>query len=108
MTEANNRDLSKVRYSGGEASMTSAEISVRSFSELDHRAHLRRAMIASTVGTTIEWYDFLLYGQVTALVFGKLFFPKSDPLVGVLEAFAVFFIGFVCRPIGAAIFGHWC
>jgi MFS family permease len=87
--------------------MTSAENSGRSLSELDHRAHLRRAMIASTVGTTIEWYDFLLYGQVTALVFGKLFFPKSDPLVGVLEAFAVFFIGFLGRPIGAAIFGHW-
>jgi MFS family permease len=106
MPKANNRDL-KARYSGGAASMTSAEISGRSFSEADHRAHLRRAMIASTVGTTIEWYDFLLYGQVTALVFGKLFFPKSDPLVGVLEAFAVFFIGFVGRPIGAAIFGHW-
>ena len=87
--------------------MASSDISGRSFSEADHRAHLRRAMIASTVGTTIEWYDFLLYGQVTALVFGKLFFPKSDPLVGVLEAFAVFFIGFVGRPIGAAIFGHW-
>jgi MFS family permease len=87
--------------------MTSAEISGRSLSERDHRAHLRRAMIASTVGTTIEWYDFLLYGQVTALVFGKLFFPKSDPLVGVLEAFAVFFVGFLGRPIGAAIFGHW-
>ena len=87
--------------------MTSDVISGRSLSELDHRAHLRRAMIASTVGTTIEWYDFLLYGQVTALVFGKLFFPKSDPLVGVLEAFAVFFVGFVGRPIGAAIFGHW-
>src|ERR1700740_3469799 len=76
-------------------------------SEADHRAQLRRAVIASTVGTTIEWYDFLLYGQVTGLVFGKLFFPKSDPVVGVLEAFAVFFIGFVGRPIGAAIFGHW-
>ena len=53
--------------------------------EAEHRAHLRRAVIASTVGTTIEWYDFLLYGTVTGLVFGKLFFPKSDPLVGVLE-----------------------
>src|SRR6202048_2966354 len=87
--------------------MTAADPSAHNLSELDHRAHLRRAMIASTVGTTIEWYDFLLYGQVTALVFGKLFFPKSDPLVGVLEAFAVFFIGFLGRPIGAAIFGHW-
>jgi MFS family permease len=87
--------------------MTATELSARGLSELDHRAHLRRALIASTIGTTIEWYDFLLYGQVTALVFGKLFFPKSDPLVGILEAFAVFFIGFVGRPIGAAIFGHW-
>src|SRR5246500_420848 len=76
-------------------------------SEEEHRAQLRRAVVASTVGTTIEWYDFLLYGQVTGLVFGKLFFPKSDPIVGVLEAFAIFFIGFVGRPIGAAIFGHW-
>jgi MFS family permease len=73
----------------------------------EHKAQLRRAVIASTVGTTIEWYDFLLYGTVTGLVFGKLFFPKSDPIVGILEAFAVFFIGFVGRPIGAAIFGHW-
>src|SRR5258705_7370796 len=103
---ATNRDFGQVPNSGG-IPMASAEISGRSLSELDHRAHLRRAMIASTVGTTIEWYDFLLYVQVTALVFGKLFFPKSDPLVGVLEAFAVFFIGFVGRPIGAAIFGHW-
>ncbi|HEY1799027.1 MAG TPA: MFS transporter [Stellaceae bacterium] len=68
---------------------------------------LRRALIASTVGTTIEWYDFLLYGTVSALVFGPIFFPKSDPLMGVLESFGIFFIGFVGRPIGAAIFGHY-
>jgi MFS family permease len=73
----------------------------------EHRRQLRRALLASTVGTTIEWYDFLLYGQVTALVFGPLFFPESTPLIGVLQAFGVFFIGFVGRPIGAAIFGHW-
>ncbi|HUB46692.1 MAG TPA: MFS transporter [Acetobacteraceae bacterium] len=73
----------------------------------EHRAQLRRAVIASTVGTTIEWYDFLLYGTVTGLVFGKLFFPHSSPVVGVLQAFSIFFIGFVGRPIGAAIFGHW-
>ncbi|HUB14089.1 MAG TPA: MFS transporter [Acetobacteraceae bacterium] len=78
-----------------------------SMSDAEHRAQLRRAVIASTVGTTIEWYDFLLYGTVTALVFGKLFFPHSSPVVGVLEAFSIFFIGFVGRPIGAAIFGHW-
>ena len=63
-------------------------------SETEHSRQLRRALIASTVGTTIEWYDFLLYGEVTGLVFGKLFFPQSDPLVGVLQAFAVFFVGF--------------
>jgi MFS family permease len=76
-------------------------------SDAEHSAQLRRALIASTVGTTIEWYDFLLYGTVTGLVFGKLFFPKSVPIIGVLEAFGVFFIGFVGRPIGAAIFGHY-
>jgi MFS family permease len=88
--------------------MTAAGIpAAGDLSEVEHSAQLRRALIASTVGTTIEWYDFLLYGQVTALVFGPLFFPKSTPLVGVLQAFGIFFIGFVGRPIGAAIFGHW-
>jgi MFS family permease len=87
--------------------MTTAEIAASGLSESEHSRQLRRALIASTVGTTIEWYDFLLYGQVTGLVFGKLFFPQSDPLVGVLQAFAVFFVGFLGRPIGAAIFGHW-
>jgi len=75
--------------------------------EAEHRAQLRRALVASTVGTTIEWYDFLLYGTVSALIFGPIFFPQSDPLMGVLQSFGVFFIGFVGRPIGAAIFGHW-
>src|SRR5438477_907531 len=87
--------------------MTTAEITASGLSETEHNRQMRRALIASTVGTTIEWYDFLLYGQVTGLVFGKLFFPQSDPLVGVLQAFAVFFLGFLGRPIGAAIFGHW-
>jgi MFS family permease len=75
--------------------------------ESAHRVQLRRAVIASTVGTTIEWYDFLLYSVVTGLVFGKLFFPNSEPLVGVLQAFAVYAVGFIARPIGAAIFGHF-
>src|SRR3984893_14686643 len=92
--------------SGGNA-MAAVDIPISGLSETDHRAQLLRALIASTVGTTIEWYDFLLYGQVTGLVFGKLFFPQSDPIVGVLQAFAVFFVGFLGRPIGAAIFGHW-
>src|SRR6202050_4926265 len=78
-----------------------------SLSDEEHRTQLRPALIARTVGTTIEWYDFLLYGTASALVFGPLFFPKSDPLMGVLQSFGVFFIGFVGRPIGAAIFGHY-
>ena len=80
---------------------------VAPLSNLDHRTQLRRAVIASTVGTTIEWYDFLLYGQMAAIVFAKLYFPSSDPLTGALQSFAVFAVGFVARPIGAAIFGHY-
>ena len=76
-------------------------------SEIEHRRQLRRAVIASTIGTTIEWYDFFIYGTVTGLVFAKLYFPQSDPLVGTLQAFAIYAVGFVARPVGAAIFGHY-
>jgi MFS family permease len=76
-------------------------------SEVDHQSALRRAVIASTVGTTIEWYDFLIYSTVTGLVFNKVYFPGSDPWIGTLQAFGVYFIGFVARPIGAVIFGHF-
>jgi metabolite-proton symporter len=71
------------------------------------RSQRRRAVVASTVGTTIEWYDFFLYGTAAALIFPKLFFPGSDPYVGVLLAFGTQFVGFAARPIGAAIFGHY-
>jgi len=87
--------------------MTTADAAIGPLPEAYHRAQLRRAAIASTVGTTIEWYDFLLYGQVASIVFAKLFFPKSEPLVGTLEAFGIYFVGFIARPIGAAIFGHY-
>ena len=87
--------------------MTAADVAVTSLSDLDHRTQLRRAVIASTIGTTIEWYDFLLYGQMAAIVFAKLYFPSSDPLTGALQSFAVFAVGFAARPIGAAIFGHY-
>jgi MFS family permease len=87
--------------------MTAADIMLAPLSDDQHRAELRKAVIASTVGTTIEWYDFLLYSVVTPLVFGKLFFPHSEPLIGVLEAFSIYFVGFVGRPIGAFIFGHF-
>jgi metabolite-proton symporter len=71
------------------------------------RSQRRRAVLAAVVGTTIEWYDFFLYGTAAALIFPKLFFPGSDPYIGVLLAFGTQFGGFAARPIGAAIFGHY-
>jgi MFS transporter, MHS family, shikimate and dehydroshikimate transport protein len=62
---------------------------------------------ASAIGTTIEWYDFFLFGVVTPLVLNKLFFPNFDPLVGTLLAYTTFFVGFISRPIGGIIFGHY-
>src|SRR5437764_6720078 len=76
-------------------------------SDADHRRQLRRAVLAATIGTAIEWYDFFLYSTVTGLVFARLYFPRADPLVGTLEAFGVYAVGFLARPIGAAIFGHY-
>jgi MFS family permease len=80
---------------------------IGSIPEAEHSAQLRRAVIASTVGTAIEWYDFFLYGTMAGLVFGKLYFPNEEPLAATLAAFGTYFIGFVGRPIGAAIFGHY-
>jgi metabolite-proton symporter len=68
---------------------------------------MRRVIVASLIGTTIEWYDFFLYGTAAALVFNKLFFPKSDPLTGAMLAFATYALGFVARPIGGLVFGHF-
>ncbi len=77
--------------------MAESSATMNALSEEEHGRQLRRALLASTVGTTIEWYDFLLYGTVTGLVFGKAFFPGSSPLIGVLGVWRVFFIGFVGR-----------
>jgi MFS family permease len=71
------------------------------------RSHRLRAVAASTVGTTIEWYDFFLYGTAAALVFPKVFFPTSTPGVGVLLSFGTYTVGFAARPVGAVIFGHF-
>ena len=70
------------------------------------RAQLRRAVVASAVGTAVEWYDFFLYGLAAALVFPQTFFPGSDPYTGTLLSFSTYFVGFASRPIGAALFGH--
>jgi MFS family permease len=80
---------------------------VGALSETEHSAQLRKAVIASTVGTAIEWYDFFLYGTAAGLVFGKLYFPNQDALSATLLAFGTYFIGFAARPVGAAIFGHY-
>jgi metabolite-proton symporter len=71
------------------------------------RTPLRRVVGASLIGTTIEWYDFFLYGAAAALVFNRLFFPDYDPLVGTMLAFATYALGFVARPIGGIVFGHF-
>jgi len=72
-----------------------------------HRSEAVRVAVASLIGTSVEWYDFFLYGTAAALVFNKLFFPQLDPLVGTIAAFATFSVGFVARPIGGIIFGHY-
>ncbi|MFI7385444.1 MFS transporter [Streptomyces sp. NPDC049813] len=70
-------------------------------------SNLKRIVAASLIGTTIEWYDFFLYGSAAALVFNKLFFPGSDPLVGTLLSFLTYAVGFAARPLGALVFGHY-
>jgi len=71
------------------------------------RGSFRRVIAATLVGTSLEWYDFFLYGTAAALVFNKLFFPSFDPLVGTLLAFATYAVGFVARPLGGVVFGHY-
>lgn len=68
---------------------------------------LRKVVAASLIGTTIEWYDFFLYGTAAALVFNQLFFPKADPLTGAMLAFATYALGFLARPLGGLVFGHY-
>src|SRR5437899_7018640 len=84
-----------------------ARDSAGAIDEAEHRRQLRRAVLAGTIGTAIEWYDFFLYSTVTGLVFARLYFPRADPLIGTLEAFGVYAVGFLARPVGAAIFGHY-
>ncbi len=68
---------------------------------------VRQVAVASLVGTALEWYDYFLYGTAAALIFNELFFPEADPLMGTLLAFATFGVGFVARPVGGLVFGHF-
>ncbi len=87
--------------------MAMAATSVGALPEAEHSAQLRKAVIASTIGTAIEWYDFFLYGTAAGLVFGKLFFPNQDAAVGDAARLRNLFHRLRGRPIGAAIFGHY-
>jgi metabolite-proton symporter len=73
----------------------------------DHSTSVRRVIIASLIGTSLEWYDFFIYGTAAALVFNRLFFPSFEPLVGTLLAFTTYAVGFVARPLGGIVFGHY-
>ena len=84
-----------------------ATIATHALSGADHSIQLREAVIASVIGSAIEWYDFFIYGIAAGLIFGRLYFPNEEPLTATLAAFGTYFIGFVGRPIGAAIFGHY-
>ena len=70
-------------------------------------ASIVKVVFASLIGTAVEWYDFFLYGSAAALVFGALFFPESDPVTGTLLAFGTYALGFVARPLGGIVFGHF-
>jgi MFS family permease len=87
--------------------MSTMGIAMQPLTDAEHKVQLRRAVIASTIGTAIEWYDFFLYSTFSGIAFGKLFFPGSDPWTGTLNAFAIYAVGFAARPVGAAIFGHY-
>src|SRR5438045_4546623 len=86
---------------------SSAASILASMSPEDRRKQMLRAVVASTVGTSIEWYDYFLYGTMTALVFAKLFVPTADPVAGITNVFAIYFIGFFARPVGAWLFGTY-
>jgi MFS transporter, MHS family, shikimate and dehydroshikimate transport protein len=73
----------------------------------ENTTEIKRVVFSSIVGTAVEWYDFLIYGTTSALVFNKLFFPLSDPSLGTIAAFGTYGVGFLARPLGGAIFGHF-
>jgi MHS family shikimate/dehydroshikimate transporter-like MFS transporter len=76
-------------------------------SQDEQTTEMKRIVVSSVIGTAVEWYDFLIYGIASALVFNKLFFPLSDPALGTIAAFGTYGVGFLARPLGAAIFGHF-
>src|SRR5258707_11805358 len=90
----------------GIGSWSPADTTVASIEERGS-SDIRKVAVASAIGNMIEYYDFTLYATATALVFNKIFFPSTDPLVGSLLAFATFFVGYCARPLGGVLFGHF-
>jgi MFS transporter, MHS family, shikimate and dehydroshikimate transport protein len=87
--------------------MSSAELISLVESPATNATEIKRVVVSSVIGTAVEWYDFLIYGTATALVFNKLFFPVADPALSTIAAFGTYAVGFLARPLGAAIFGHF-
>jgi MFS transporter, MHS family, shikimate and dehydroshikimate transport protein len=87
--------------------MSNAELVSLVEGSANSTTEIKRVVVSSVIGTAVEWYDFLIYGTATALVFNKLFFPLSDPALSTIAAFGTYAVGFLARPLGAAIFGHF-
>ncbi len=92
---------------GGRMSNDGDSRAVEASREIREETSVRKVAFASAIGATIEWYDFFLYGTAAALVFNQLFLPTGNPTAGTLAAYATFAVGFVARPIGGLIFGHF-
>jgi MHS family shikimate/dehydroshikimate transporter-like MFS transporter len=76
-------------------------------SPAEKTTEIKRIVASSVIGTAVEWYDFLIYGTASALVFNKLFFPLSNPALGTIAAFGTYAVGYLARPLGAAVFGQF-
>jgi MFS transporter, MHS family, shikimate and dehydroshikimate transport protein len=87
--------------------MSMAETISLAESSANNTTEIKRVVVSSVIGTAVEWYDFLIYGTASALVFNKLFFPLVDPALGTIAAFGTYGVGYFARPLGAAIFGHF-
>src|ERR1700743_3793182 len=84
-----------------------ATIDIIAIESVDESVDLRRVLWSSVIGTAVEWYDFLIYGVATALVFNKLFFSSGSAAAASVAAFGTFAVGYLARPLGAIIFGHF-
>src|SRR3712207_3330750 len=89
------------------AAGTRASQTAEARDEVAFRRNCRKLLAAGLIGSSLEWYDFFIYATAAALVFGPLFFPDASPLMGTLLAFSTFWAGFIARPIGGVIFGHF-